>query len=70
MMVKEDPIKLEKKKNLEKKRVKENSVTIDKPVDRTQWAVDRPVDRTIQRRNAAQSVDRLSYLSKGTRACR
>ena len=58
-MVKEDPIRLEKKNNLKKKRVKENSVAIDKPVD-----------RTIQRRNAAQSVDRLSHLSKGTRACR
>ena len=28
-MVKKDPIKLEKKKNLKKKQIKENSVTVD-----------------------------------------
>ena len=44
MMSKENPIKLE---NLEKKQIKkENSMAVDRLVDRIQWAVDRPVDRT------------------------
>jgi len=54
MMIKEDPIKLEKKrtwKNIDQ----ENSV-----------AVDRPVDHTQQRRNVDRIFDRQQALSKGT----
>ena len=72
MMVKEDPIKTGEE--LEKEADQENSVTVDRPVDRTQWAFDRPVDRTQQRRNTAQIFDRPHALSKGpstvARACR
>jgi len=40
-MVKKDPIKLDEKKNLKKKQMKENNTAVDRPVDRTQWVVGR-----------------------------
>jgi len=70
MMVKEDPIKLEKKKNLKKKHIKENSMAVYRPIDHTQWVIDRPVDHTQQRRNTVQSVNKQQALSIDWHTCR
>jgi len=40
MMVKEDPINIGKEE-LEKEADQENSATVDRPLDYTQWAIDR-----------------------------
>jgi len=51
MMVKENSIKI-REEELEKKiSDQENSITVDKPVDRTQWMIDTHVDHTQQRRH-------------------
>ena len=65
MMSKENPIKLQ---NLKKKQIKkENSMAVDRLVDRIKWAVNKPVDRTQQRRNTTQMFDMQQTLSIGSR---